>query len=322
MPKTPDSKQEAVPFAFRGRWRALIALAGEQDRARLLRVLPSTVEIETVSPVDAMAAAQGSGYELIFADLADADRVLGSHSGTLKAPSCPVVFLTTAQWLESNWPDLVRQRVGSFLDIELVEDPVIFEAAVAGTLSGLGFDAKSLFEGCGPVDVDGIESEQKRRDAVGRVLGRLQHCDLSPLQLTHSRLVMEEILTNAMRHASTARQPNAADRRNAGGSGHVHQVTLTSVVTPELFAISVIDPAGSLTAEMVRQAISRQLAGDGDFDSGGRGLFIAYSLSNLVVITVDPGRRTEVSAFFRHALPEVHKALIINPNAKTDGSTS
>jgi anti-sigma regulatory factor (Ser/Thr protein kinase) len=322
MPKTPHPGQKAVSSSFRSGWRALIALTDERVAERVLRALPPTVETTRVSPRDAMDAAGELANQLIFADLADAEQVLGARPDTLCAPSCPAIFLTTVESLETSWPDLLRQRVPSFLDIELVEDPLIFEAAVSGTLSGLGFDAKSLFEGCGPVDVDGIESEPQRRAAAGRVLGRLQHCDLSPLQLTHSRLVMEEILTNAMRHASSAGQPNAADRRNAGGSRDVHQVTLTSVVTPELFAISVIDPAGSLTAEMVRQAISRQLAGDGDFDSGGRGLFIAYSLSNLVVITVDPGRCTEVAAFFRFALPEAHKALIINPNADTDGSTS
>ena len=322
MPKTPDSDQDTEQVLFHGHWRALIAFSDERTAHRVLRALPQTVETTRVSPRNAVAAAGELPGQLIFADLTDADQVLGTRPDKLRAPSCPVIFLTTAELYESSWPDVVRQRLRSIFDIELVEDPVIFEAAVSGTLRGPGFDVKSLFEGSGSVNVYGIESEPQRRDAVGQVLNDLQRCDLSPLQLTHYRLVMEELLTNAVRHASRERQPNPAARGSAGGSGHVNQVTLTSVVSPEIFAISVIDPAGSLTAEMVRQAISRQLAGEGDLDSGGRGLFIAYSLSNLVVITVEPGRNTEVAAFFRHALPEAHKALIINTGVATDGGIS
>ena len=322
MPKTPHPGREAVSSSFKGGWRALIALTDERVAERVLLALPPTVETTRVSPGDAMDAAGELASQLIFADLTDAETLQGSLGQSESDSVCPIVYLATADVLESRWADVARLRLCSLLDTELVGDAVIFEAAIAGTLGGRGFDVQSLLDSCSPVDVYGIESEPQRVDAVGRVLDRLQSTDLSPLQLTHYRLVVEEILNNAMRHAPSAGKNNVADCPDAGQSGGAHHVTLPFVVTPELFAVSVTDPAGALTADAVRHSISRQLAGAGDFDSGGRGLFIAYSLANLLGVTVEPGRRTGVVALFRHALPEAHKALIINSHADANGNPS
>jgi len=316
LTKNPRSGQPPVPNLFRGEWRALIALTDKGQIERILRALPPAVERRRVSAADAVAVSAEREDQLIFADLTSAEILQGSHTQSASAGSCPIVYLAATEVLETRWPDVARLRLCSLLDSKLVDDAVIFEAVVAGTLSGLGIDVQSLFNDCDSVDIFAIESESHRDGAVVRVLDQLRDSGLSPLQLTHYRLVMEELLTNAMRHALSAEKHDAADRRDADQSGSIHDVTLASVVTREFFAISVTDPAGALTADALRHAISRQLAGAGDFDSGGRGLFIVYSLANLLSVTVDPGRRTSVVALFRHALPEVFKAMIIN--ARTD----
>ena len=191
----------------------------------------------------------------------------------------------------------------------------VFEPILESTLGGLRIDLQSLLGGAGSVTARTIDKESRRTDAVSEVLHRLQEFDPSQLQLTHYRLVLEEILNNAMRHASSAPPSHGTGGQEVGRSGGVDQIKLTSLVTPEVFAVNVTDGAGMLTGEMVRNAISHQLAGEGDFDGSGRGLFIAYSLANLLSVAVDPGQRTDVLAIFRHALPKEHKALIVNASA-------
>ena len=316
MTGAPIDDDQPRASSFRTGWRALIALTDERDAARLVRALPPTVDPTRVSPADAFAVAGDRSFQLIFADLADAELLHGTGCEPRPQSPCPLLYLTTADSLEPRWPKVVRFRVRTLVDIELVDDPVLFEPIVESTLGGLRIDLQSLFGGADSVTARTIDKESRRTDAVSEVLHRLQEFDPSQLQLTHYRLVLEEILNNAMRHASSAPPSHGTDDgQEVGRSGGVDQIKLTSLVTPEVFAVNVTDGAGMLTGEMVRNAISHQLAGEGDFDGSGRGLFIAYSLANLLSVAVDPGQRTDVLAIFRHALPKEHKALIVNASA-------
>ena len=297
--------------SFGTSWRALIALSDERNALRLQRALPPTVDSSRVSPAEAFATGGDRPNQLIFADLADAELLHGARAGLQSDSPCPLLHLTTADSLEASWPNVVRFRVRSLFDIELVDDPILFGTAVQSTLSGLGIDL-SLFAGVDSVTARTIAGESQRTEAVDEVLRSLEGSGLPQLQLTHYRLVLEEILTNAMRHAPSAVQSVRTDGQEPGRSAGVDHVTLTSVVTPKLFGVKVTDGAGLLTGEVVRNAISHQLAGEGDFDGSGRGLFIAYSLANLLAVAVQPGQHTDVLVLVRHNLGKEHKALIVN----------
>ena len=316
MTEGPIADEQSLASSFPTGWHALVALSDERHAARLLGALPPTLDASRVSPADAFTAGGDRSNQLIFADLADAELLHGTRTGSQSDSPCPLLYLTTADSLEPSWPIIVRFRIRSLLDIELVDDPILFKAALQSTLSGRRIDLQSLFAGVDSVTAHTIAGESQRIDALNEILDRLQGSDLPQLQLTHCRLVLEEILTNAIRHASSAAQSARTDGRELGGSAGVDHITLTSLVTSELFGVNLTDGGGTLTGEVMRNAISHQLAGEGDYDGSGRGLFIAYSLANLLAVAVDPGRRTDVLAIIRHTLPKEHKALIINESAQ------
>jgi CheY-like chemotaxis protein/anti-sigma regulatory factor (Ser/Thr protein kinase) len=110
-----------------------------------------------------------------------------------------------------------------------------------------------------------------------------------------TRLVLDEILTNAIYHAPI----------NENGS---EKYALFSDVTlepseyvyvefghdSEKYGISVLDKCGALTRETVLSKMERQIKGQGDMDDSGRGLHMCRLFADRLIVNIERGKRTEI----------------------------
>ena len=128
------------------------------------------------------------------------------------------------------------------------------------------------------------------------------------------RLVLDEILTNAIYHAPT---------REDGSEKYAlfSEVTLepSEYVYVEFgydsdkYGVAVLDKCGGLTRETVLSKMERQIKGEGDMDDSGRGLHMCRLFADRLIVNIERGKRTEVIVFnYLNGKYSGYKPLYIN----------
>lgn len=128
------------------------------------------------------------------------------------------------------------------------------------------------------------------------------------------RLVLDEIITNAIIHA-----PSAADGRDKYRSfaditlAPDEYVDVECGFDKEKYGVSITDRKGRLKKETVLHKMERHISGAGALDESGRGIHLSRLFADRLVINIDPGKKTEVIIMnFLAPSYRGHKPLYIN----------
>ncbi|NQU42707.1 hypothetical protein HQ520_05445 [bacterium] len=125
-------------------------------------------------------------------------------------------------------------------------------------------------------------------------LGPKGHVNVHDLQL-----VFEEVLNNAIFHAfrTDRNEPKYSGASDAPFDA-ADVITVEWASGDEYSMLAVTDNQGLLSRHVVWNRFLRQTSMMGLLDTNGRGTYLTHLLSKLVLITVLPGQRTRVAAFF------------------------
>lgn len=139
-------------------------------------------------------------------------------------------------------------------------------------------------------------SERERvHERLGEVFGPSAHVDNHDLQL-----VFEEIVNNAIFHAFRTADNESKYRSQAMPTTFEEDERLEVAwgLDDEQAALSVSDNRGLLSPAVVWDRFFRQTSLRGLLDTNGRGLYLAHLLSRLLLVSVAPGRSTQVTTVF------------------------
>ena len=125
------------------------------------------------------------------------------------------------------------------------------------------------------------------------------------------RLVFEEIANNAILHAfrtsdGEKKYSRLSDLRQLADDEHV---AVQFSVGPQWTGLSVRDNQGAFQVKEVLGKLYRQVSLQGLTDESGRGLFLSWSLADVLIACVVPGQITEVTALFHSPSPASEKTL-------------
>jgi CheY-like chemotaxis protein/anti-sigma regulatory factor (Ser/Thr protein kinase) len=128
------------------------------------------------------------------------------------------------------------------------------------------------------------------------------------------RLVLDEIITNAVYHASSS--VDGREKYPAFSSVMLlpdEYVYVQCGFDAEKYGVSVTDIKGRLKKETVLCKIERQISGEGLLDDSGRGIHMSRLFADRMVINIDPGKKTEVVLLnYFSTTYQGHKPLYIN----------
>ncbi len=109
------------------------------------------------------------------------------------------------------------------------------------------------------------------------------------------RLILDEIITNAMYHAPRREDGEEKYREFTDITLEPDEyIDIEYGYDTEKYGVSVNDYLGRLTGEVVLSKIERQITGEGLLDDSGRGIHMSRLFADRMVINIDPNKRTEV----------------------------
>jgi len=195
------------------------------------------------------------------------------------------------------------------IPFNFVEVEKIIRGLLTGEIFGLG---RYLREDDGAVAgtycvKSSAEAHEVRDKVVAEVEGMFSSAG-------DTRLVLDEILTNALYHAPT------------NGDGSEKYALFSEVALEpseyvyvefgydsEKYGVSVLDKCGALTRETVLSKMERQIKGEGVSDDSGRGLHVCRLFSDRLIVNIERGKRTEVVVLnFLNGKYSGYKPLYIN----------
>jgi CheY-like chemotaxis protein/anti-sigma regulatory factor (Ser/Thr protein kinase) len=128
------------------------------------------------------------------------------------------------------------------------------------------------------------------------------------------RLVLDEIITNAVYHAPGTWKGGEKYRTFSDVTLKPDEyVRVECGYDQEKYAVAVTDGKGRLTKETVLDKLGRQLSGEGVLDNSGRGIHMSRLFADRMIINIDPKKKTEV-ILMNYFLPTYrgYKPLYIN----------
>ena len=173
------------------------------------------------------------------------------------------------------------------------------------TRTDAGFGLETYLNGPEEVHKHRLESPGGRNPLLVRI-GRAfeEHGRVEPHDI---QLVYEETLNNAIFHAFRTASNESRYMSHADtpfDASEELQVQWAS--RPDLGALAVIDNQGLLSPHVVWDRFFRQTSLKGLLDTNGRGLYLAHLLSQLLLVTVVPGVRTQIATLFLPQEGEEH----------------
>jgi len=136
-----------------------------------------------------------------------------------------------------------------------------------------------------------------------------------PKDLNEIKLVLDEIITNALYHSS----------QNADGDKKYEEYKKISLEENEYInveigqdnekvVISILDRQGNLDKERILYLIDRHVNSEGIFDESGRGIYMSRLFADRIIINIDPKVMTEFIIIFylKEGVFKGYKPLYIN----------
>lgn len=151
-----------------------------------------------------------------------------------------------------------------------------------------------------------ISNSNKRLEQIDSIVGKMRNNGLRSSILSRMHLVLEELLMNAIYDAPTDGNGfplfNHLSRNEEVALAPGHDIEIQYGTDGLLLGVSVADPFGSLTKEIIISYLKKNLQGQDSHSSSkggaGKGLFMIVSNSDLTVFNIQKGRRTEVICLF------------------------
>jgi len=244
----------------------------------------------------ALEMMEQSAFDLVVSDISmpgmsGPDFLREVHTLYPKTKSALLTSLNIDEYIALARQNSISSVIPKTVPFNFKELELVLERLLTGEIFGL---TRYLIHGervvLGWYDVKSSAESQKVRDKI-----------ISELQdkfgdVEDTRLILDEILTNAVYHASakqTAQMPKGAKfpevRLNPSEFVYV-QVGYDD----EKYGISVLDTQGRLTRDMVLGKMERQVSGEGLLDVSGRGLHMSRLFADRMVINIERNKRTEV----------------------------
>lgn len=285
------------PIARNRRWRVEIALDDAAAIAMLEKSLPAAVERRVVRPGDPPHPASAEAPTIVFEEIPVTTADRGGVSRDTRCRS--IIHVCRDEPLARRWADIADFGIPRAMDSRLLSEPGCVAAAVGCALGDpWRFDPEASIGGASPQSMS-ITSAAARDRLVETVVGELRRTRWTN-SIDQLRLATEELVNNALLHAF---EVDRGRRYVPGAFERLHDddtVSARFAIDAGHFWLSVADNAGVLDPQHVRELILRHLEEEGLLDGGGRGLFICFSVANILAIAIDRGRLTEVTvAAFR-----------------------
>lgn len=236
-------------------------------------------------------------FGLVVAPLEQAEAVHG------RIGALPLISFGDLSVIAGYWPLVESLRLDCVLGTPLLADLALMSFVGAAVLGSPAPDP-------GPEQAM-IDLSLRDRNSLNEALGRYLELELSrdlPKETVFQRrLVVEELLVNAIRHAfgeglydpsSFCLDPE-------------HRIVLSFAGAEDLSVIEIRDSGGRLRADRVRRILGRQFNGEGLLEESGRGLFLAFTIGHLLCFDLSPGKSTRIRVYFRDGGGEDVSGLLI-----------
>jgi DNA-binding NarL/FixJ family response regulator len=187
-----------------------------------------------------------------------------------------------------------------------------FEAIVRGLITGEIFGlSRYLLRGGTPFAQYRITSMDDGRTVREELVARIEKRFGDAKDM---RLVLDEIITNAILHAPAT--ADGSDKYRTVSDIRLDPEDYVDVkcgFDKEKYGVSITDRKGRLKKETVLHKMERHISGDGVLDESGRGIHLSRLFADRLVINIDPGKKTEVIVM-NYFAPSYrgHKPLYIN----------
>lgn len=261
--------------------------------------LPESLGVTVFEYEDSVEDLQLLRANLILGPLNLANRLLRVARGL------PMILYAARPAMEEHWDTVEHLGLDSVLDPGLIEDQDLMAFVISSRLGRT--EAK---ESCSSTSIRRI---LQLRDAdsmsliVEQFLETLETIGISEKGRMAQCLVVKELLVNTLRHAFEGFSYDAEHFKLL----EEHEVFLNFAVAPESTRIDVSDSAGRLKPTRLLQVLGRQFSEERLLDVSGRGLFLAFSLGNLLCLDSAPGHQTKLTVFFENALGDEVSGLSI-----------
>ena len=158
-----------------------------------------------------------------------------------------------------------------------------------------------------------ITSRQDKNRSVEEIINFFAGCEYEIHELYDVRLIMEEIINNAIFHAFVDKDAKPRYRSDYFDSlKDDEEVWLAFGSDATTIGFSVTDNRGLLTPEIILRKLSRQYNREGLYDESGRGLYLARNLSGNMIFNIEKGRRTQIVTLFYEKRINIPTPLSIN----------
>lgn len=134
---------------------------------------------------------------------------------------------------------------------------------------------------------------------IERVTNHFATCGFGVHELYNVRLILEEVINNALFHAfRTEDGEEKYSINNLNVLEENESVRVEYGSDSSTVGFSVTDNAGTLPVSVILDKLERQLNHEGVFDESGRGLHLSRLLATRLAFNVENERRTQVVAVF------------------------
>ncbi len=158
-----------------------------------------------------------------------------------------------------------------------------------------------------------ITTRQEKNQTIEEIINFFAMNEYEIHELYDVRLIMEEIINNALFHAF--RNPDGSEKYQPGSFEFLdnnEEVAIEFGSDATTIGFSVTDNRGILTPELVIGKLARQYYREGLFDESGRGVYLARMLSGNMVINIHRGRRTQMICIFYEKRLNIPRPFSIN----------
>jgi DNA-binding NarL/FixJ family response regulator len=262
---------------------------------------------------EALALLDGHPVDLVISDITmpEMDGIELLSAVRKRHPGTKYALLTghdINHYIKADKKEYIANIIPKTAPFNFTELEAIVRGLITGEIFGL---SRYLLHGGTPFAQYRITSMDDgrtvREELVARIAERFGDAK-------DMRLVLDEIITNAILHAPAT--SDGSDKYR-----HISEITLQPDEYVEVecgfdkekYGVSITDRKGRLKKETVLHKMERHISGDGVLDESGRGIHLSRLFADRLVINIDPGKKTEVIVMnFLTPSYRGHKPLYIN----------
>jgi two-component sensor histidine kinase len=158
-----------------------------------------------------------------------------------------------------------------------------------------------------------FRSKKGKRETIEKIVNYFATCGYEIHQLYYVRLVLEELVNNALFHAFL--EQNGKEKYHVSHFEKLaddEQINIDFGNDSESIGFAVTDNRGRLHPMTIVEKLARQHNRKGIYDESGRGIYLSAKFSSILVINIEKNKRTQILALFSDKPKDDPKPLSIN----------